>query len=237
MSPDDKSVEEVAKAVAETAKFGTQTVKTTEKILGFVSKVIKEPAEITSGIIGDRLRLFRWERQLAYTDKVNEILITRSITETKAVLPKFALPMIESASLEDDDNLQTLWAKLMANAMDPKSHVSLQMSFIDILKNLTILDAKILHTIYRSLEQKGSAEYDKVLSVIFDKTEICRVMNISPKEYDVSVFNLFRTQCLSPGLIKQTGIMFGNEATTIYKGVDAVSMTPLGLAFVKSCIN
>ena len=66
--------------------------------------------------------------------------------------------MMENASLEDDDNLQTLWARLMANAMDPKSHVSLQMSFIDILKNLTILDAKILHTIYKSLEQKGSAE-------------------------------------------------------------------------------
>src|SRR5687768_13852787 len=141
MSPDNQSVEEVAKAVAETAKFGTQTVKTTEKILGFVSKVIKEPAEITSGIIGDRLRLFRWERQVAYTDKVNGLLSARGVTETKAVLPKFALPIIENASLEDDDDLQALWAKLMANAMDPKSQVSLQMSFIDILKNLTILDA------------------------------------------------------------------------------------------------
>jgi len=237
MNPDDKSVEEVAKAVAEASKFGTQAVKTTEKILSFVSKVIKDSAEITSGIIGDRLRLFRWERQVAYSDKVNGLLSARGIIEAKAVLPKFALPMIENASLEDDDNLQSLWAKLMANAMDPKSQVSLQMSFIDILKNLTILDAKILHTIYKSLEQKSSAKYDKVLNVIFDKTEICKVMGISPKEYDVSVFNLFRTQCLSPGLIKSTGIMFGNEATTIYKGVDAVSMTPLGLVFVESCIS
>lgn len=237
MNPENQSVEEVAKAVAESAKFGTQTVKTTEKILGFVSKVINEPALITSGIIGDRLRLFRWERQIAYTDKVNGLLAARGITETKAVLPKFALPIIENASLEDDDGLQTLWAMLMANAMDPTSQVVIEMSFVEILKSLNTLDAKILHIIYQSLEQKGSAEYDKVLGVIFDKTEICRVMSIDSKDYDVSVFNLFRTQCLSPGLIKSTGIMFGNEATTIYKGVDAVSMTPLGLAFVKSCIN
>lgn len=106
MGPDDKKIEAVAKAVAATSKFGTQAVKTTEKILAFTAKVFKEPAEQTAGIIGDRLRLFRWKRQVAYTDKVNNILSDRGVSETRAVPPKFALPVLESASLEDDDDLQ-----------------------------------------------------------------------------------------------------------------------------------
>ncbi len=237
MNPDENGIKEVAVALAETAKFGTQTVKTTEKILRFVSTVLKEPAEITSGIIGDRLRLFRWERQVAYTDKVNCILKARNITSTKAVMPKFALPILENASLEDDEDLQLLWARLMANAMDSNSELSLQMSFIEILKNLTALDAKILYTVYKSLENQSSAEYDKVLGVRFEKQQICHVMGISSKDYDISIFNLFRTQCLAPGLIKQVGIMFGDEASTIYKGIEQVSLTPLGLNFVISCIK
>jgi hypothetical protein len=107
MDPNDKKIEEVAKAAAEVAKFGTQTVKTTEKILGFVSKVFKEPAEETAGIIGDRLKLFRWQRQIAYVDKVNSILDARGIKETRAVVPKLALPILESASLERNYTLTT----------------------------------------------------------------------------------------------------------------------------------
>ena len=45
MSPDDKKAEEIAKAVAAASKFGTQAVKTTERILAFAAKVFKGPAE------------------------------------------------------------------------------------------------------------------------------------------------------------------------------------------------
>jgi hypothetical protein len=237
MDPNDKQVEEIAKAVAATAQFGTQTVKATEKILGFISRVFKEPAETTAGIVGDRLKLFQWERQVAYVDKVNGILVAKGVADTRAVYPKYALPILENASLEDQEDIQFLWAKLMANAMDPASQVDLQMAFIEIIKNLTTLDVKILNKIYESLVNSGSDKYEKVLDIIITKDEICKVMSITSKEYEISIFNLFRMQCLAPGVIKATGISFGGEATTIYKGSSAITMTPLGLAFVESCIK
>jgi hypothetical protein len=30
--------------------------------------------------------------------------------------------------------------------------------------------------------------------------------------------------------------MFGDEAATIYKGTDAVTLTPLGVRFIEACI-
>lgn len=236
MNPDDKKVEEVAKAVAAASKFGTQTVKTTEKILAFAAKVFKEPAEQTAGIIGDRLRLFRWERQLAYSDKVNAILTDRGVSETRAVPPKFALPILENASLEEDDNLQKIWARLLANAMDPKFSPALRMSYIEIIKSLAPLDVKMLKVFYDTLKADKSINWDNILDYSLKKEQICTILNISSHEYEVSVFNLFRAQCLAPAILTG-GVSLGDEPLTVYKGSKAVTMTPLGVDFVKSCIE
>ncbi len=237
MDPNDKKIEEVAKAVAETAKFGTQGVKTTEKILGFVARVFQEPAIEVAGIIGDRLKFFRWQRQLAYVDKVNIILDSRGIENTRAVMPKLALPILENASLEDDDELQKLWANLMANAMDPNFTTDLRMSFIDIIKSLTPLDVKLLKSFYDILKSDSSVDWDNILHYSLKKEQICEMLKISSHDYEVSVFNLFRTQCIAPALLETSGIKFGNESTTIYKGSKAITITPLGVDFIESCVK
>jgi len=235
MNPDDKKIEEVAKAAAEVAKFGTQTVKTTEKILRFSSKVFKVPIEETVGLIGDRLKLFRWERQVAYVDKVNNILDARNISETRAVMPKFALPVLENASLEDDEELQQIWAKLMASAMDPNFSTKLRMSFIDIIKSLDPLDVKILKVFYDILMKDNSIKWDNILDYSLKKEQISQLLNISSQDYEVSIFNLFRAQCLAPAILTGS-VSIGDEPITVYKGSKAVTMTPLGVNFVKSCI-
>lgn len=236
MDAGDNQVKEVAKAAAEAAKFGTQAVKTTEKILTFTAKVLKEPAEQAAGIIGDRLRLFRWERQLTYLEKVNGILTERGIMITRAVPPKFALPVLENASLEEDDELQKLWAELLANAMDPKFHNVPRMAYIDIIKSLTPLDVKILEAIFEALKSDKDVNWDNVLDYSFKKEVVCKTLGITSDEYEVSIFNLFRTQCLTPAVISG-GVKMGGEPLTVYKGSKAVSITPLGVDFVKSCIQ
>ena len=236
MEPDSQSIKEVAKAAAEVSKFGTQTVQTTEKILGFIAKVLKSPAEDTAGIIGDRLKLFRWERQLAYVDKVNNILLAKGITDTKAVPPKFSLPIIENASLEDDDELQKLWAIMLANAMNPTFTVNMRTAFIDIIKSLTTLDVKILKTFYEALKQNSTIDWNNVLNYSLKREQICQLLSMSQEDYEVSVFNLFRVQCLAPAIITG-GVSMGTEPLTVYKGSKAVTLTPLGVDFIKSAIE
>lgn len=235
---DQMDITSVAEVAAEAAKFGTQTVKTTEKILKGLSKILGEPAQDAAGIIGDKLKYLRWERQLRYTDKVNELLEEMGVTDTKAVSPKFALPIITNASLEEDDNLQDLWAKLTANAMDPNFPLELRYAYLEIIKSLNPLDVKMLNLFFSVLAQDSNVDWDQITNYNFDKKQICTKLSISDSDYQISMFNLFRVQCMAPAVLKATNIILANnENPSIYKGIDVVTMTPLGINFVKTCIS
>lgn len=227
--------EEVAKAVAEASKFGTKSVEATEKMLGFLAKVFHEPIELAVGIINDKLKFLKWQRQIRMADKINEILEERDITETRPIPPKFALPMLENASLEEDDELQDIWIRLMANSMDPNFKASFRMAYIEIIKGLTTLDVKILDFFYKRLVE-DNMEGENFTRHSYTQNRICSALGLSTEEYLDSIYNLFRVQCLAPAIIKG-GVSMGSEPLTIFKGADEVSMTPLGKNFIEACIK
>src|SRR4051812_17927541 len=109
----------VAKAVEKSAELGTQTLQTSEKAGGVVARVFKDPIEHASGIVSDRLYLSRLRRLDAMADEVDEIHKRRGVTETRFVQHKLGVPLLEHAALEDEPELQRIWSRLLANAMDP----------------------------------------------------------------------------------------------------------------------
>lgn len=228
--------EEIAKAVAETSKFGTKSLETTEKILGFLAKVFDESIEHAVGIVSDRLKFLRWQRQVRMVDKIEQELRQHKVVKTRPVAPKFALPILENASLEEDDDLQDLWVRLMANAMDPNFEGGLRMAFIDIIKSLTPSDVMMLDFFYTVLHSSESTDLSVITSYSITKENICAGLGIEERVYFESVYNLFRVQCLTPAILKG-GVRLGSEPLTIFKGADAVSMTPLGHALVEACIK
>lgn len=232
-------VQEVARAAAEASQFGTKALETTEKLGTFVAKVFNEPIRDAVGIIGDRLRFMRWERQVRLADKVNEILSQRGTTETRAVPPKLALPILENASLEDNDELQDLWAKLLANSMDPNFTEETRYAYLEIIKSLNPLDVRILNAFYNSLSEP-EIDWANITKYNIPKEQICEMLSISTKDYEVSMYNLFRVQCLGPAIITggvAIGTPTGIEQLTAYKGIDAVVMTPLGKNFIEACLK
>ena len=56
----------------------------------------------------------------------------------------------EAASLETDETLQDMWAELLANAMDPSKDTSLQRVFIETLKQIEPIEARIFQNIAQS---------------------------------------------------------------------------------------
>jgi hypothetical protein len=143
--------EEIAKAVQSVARFGDKALETSQKVGGFFARVFKEPIAEVSGMVTDKLRFVRWQRLVAMSDEVNKILEDRGVRETKSVPPKLALPIFEESSLEHDPSLQYLWNHLLANAMDPKFNGELRYGFVDMIKNITGIEAKILNS-----EARGS---------------------------------------------------------------------------------
>lgn len=229
-------IEEVSKAAAEVSKFGTKALGTTEKILGFLSKVFKEPLEDVAGIVGDRLKFLRWERQVRMAEEVTKILEERNLSNTKPVAPKLALPIIENASLEEDDSLQNIWINLMANSMDPNFKNDIRFAYIEIIKSLEPVDARLLEYFYDVLINDPKVDLAQPTDFSLTKEVIAQGLGLELNQCILSIYNLFRAQCLSPAILRG-GVKIGHEALTVYKGVDAVTMTLLGIDFVKACIK
>src|SRR5258708_1288152 len=145
--------------------------------------------------------------------------------------------MITQASLEEEDELQDLWARLTANAMDPNFKLELRYAYLEIIKSLNPLDVKMLSFFYDALKKDPNVKFEQVTDYSLKKEQICTGLGISENEYNLSIYNLFRVQCLAPAVMESTGIMFGEEPTTIFKGAKAVTMTPLGVNLVKACIE
>jgi hypothetical protein len=231
-------IEEIAKAVQKASDLGIKAFETSEKVGGFFAQVFKEPITEVAGILTDRLKFSRWNRLVEMQGQINEILTSRGITDTRPVIPKLALPILEEASLEDDSNLQQLWNHLLANSMDPSFLGDLRLGFVEMIKGLSALDAQILNFFYTVLKRESRlAPLEGVIQYSLKKEQIMQALNISEADYQVSAFNLMRIQCIAPAVIKATGISFGDEPTTIYKGIDAVTLTPLGVRFAQACME
>ena len=231
-------IEEISKADQKASDLGVKALETGEKVGSFFAQVFKEPITEVSGMLTDRLKFARWKRLVELQSQVNEILSNRLISDTRSVAPKLALPLLEEASLEEDADLQKLWSHLLANAMDPSFSGDLRTGFVEMIKGLTALDAGILEFFYKVLKREGHlTPLEGVIQYSLKKEQIMQSLNTTEADYQVSAFNLMRIQCIAPAVLKATGISFGDEATTIYKGIDAVTLTPLGVKFAQACME
>lgn len=171
--------EEIAKAIQESAKLGEKGLEIADKAGSFFAKVFREPINEISGMITDKLRFIRWKRMVQMADEVNKILEEKNIEDTRAVPPKIALPIIEEASLEDDPTLQSLWNHLLANAMNPNFNDELRYGFIEMIKGITGIEAKLLNEFYEVLRREGKL---KPLSDVFQysltKEQIMQALKI-----------------------------------------------------------
>jgi hypothetical protein len=74
--------------------------------------------------------------------------------QPQAVAEKLLVPMALGAGLESDPTLAEKWAALLANAADPTQNAQVQPGFIEVLRQLTPLDARILTHIYALAQVK-----------------------------------------------------------------------------------
>ncbi|MBS9777318.1 MAG: DUF4393 domain-containing protein [Gammaproteobacteria bacterium] len=233
-------ITETAKAVQEVAKATTKSLETSEKIGGFLAKVLGEPIEMAAGILGDKLKFMRWERQIRFMDRVNEVNCKRGIEGKEVpVPPKLVIPIIENASLEEDDLLQDLWVNLISSAQGEESSHEVRTAFIDIIKQLESIDVLILDSIFRGyikLVDRENIYTESPRNVIFSKETIMSTLKINEQIYEDSIDNLMRVRCLRSEVKIINGISMGGEKPTVDMGYDSLCLTTLGVKFVMACI-
>jgi hypothetical protein len=232
---------ETAKATQEVAKATVKGLEVSEKVGGFFAKVLGEPIETATGILGDKLKFMRWERQVRLVDRVHQINHDRGIEGKEIpVSPKLAIPLIENASLEENDLLQDLWAKLMSSAQGNKSSNLVRVAFIDIIKQLEVIDVQILSTMFEGYVKavgKENIHKETPRRISFSKINIINALEIPDHIYEDSIDNLMRERCICSEVKVMGGISMGGESATIDKGYESLCLTSLGVRFIIACVK
>jgi hypothetical protein len=79
----------------------------------------------------------------AWRRRTEEILRERDVQDVIELSPNMAVALVEGAQEEGREQLMELWARLLANAMDPNLN-SVRQSFIEAVKNMDPVDAIVL---------------------------------------------------------------------------------------------
>jgi len=149
MSDELKTIEESAKAAQEIAKTTGSAIGAIENFGQFIARFINGPLEQGVGIVEDKLKYMRWERQVRLMQRAEELMHEIGLEAPSRPVPmKFAVPLLQAASLEENDSLQDRWATLLVNAANASSEVELKRVYIDILERISAVEARILETVY-----------------------------------------------------------------------------------------
>jgi len=221
-------VEEESKAVQEVAKATGKAIDAAREAGGFIAKFVSGPLEQGMGIFEDRLRYMRWERQLRLMQRAQDILQLAGLSApTRPVPLKLAIPIMQGASLEENDGLQDRWAALLVNAANANFRSEVRRSYTSILEQITPLDAQILDILYSLPFEKS--QHDGI--VTGNLPESARIADekepndaLPSDEAVISLSNLARLGCLRPAMTWGGGESFGR-----------VNPTVAGKAFVEAC--
>lgn len=118
-----------------------------DPVVHFAKRLAGPAAEEVGLLFGDKVRLYRFEKTLEAFRRAREMVIAAGF-EPREIPIKTLFPLLEGASLEDDDSLQDCWAALIANAANPAASVEVKPAFAGILKSLSPQEAGLLNAIY-----------------------------------------------------------------------------------------
>src|SRR3546814_290727 len=145
----DEPFVESAKAVQEVAKTTGKGIDAAREAGGFIARFIAGPLEQGVGVFEDKLVYSRWERRQRYMLQVLRVQQELGLAPPDRAVPlKIAIPLFQGASIEEDDNLQDQWVSLLINAAYEGGGVEVKRVYVEILSQISPLEAKIFNIIY-----------------------------------------------------------------------------------------
>ena len=226
----NEEITETSKAIQEVAKTSGKAIDGIREFCGFIAKYTAGSIQEACGIFEDKLKYARWKNQARLMLKAKKFLKEQGLDAPDKSIPfKLAVPLLQAASLEDDDYLQDMWAKLLVNSATKNSNVDLQRMYIDILERLSPFDAKILEKIY-SIPYEEAMHKLIIVSWLPERIELDQKKERPSKypqpseEMKLSLLNLDRLNCLAICISMGGGQIF-----------QAVNQTLLGKNFIAAC--
>jgi Abortive infection alpha len=107
------------------------------------------PEDLIAYLGGDWLRVRRAENLVKLLEQAKARLAERNVQEPIPASLSIAFPILRDAADEDREELVDLWARLLANAMDPNLN-SVRQSFIEAVKKMDPMDAVVLRHLHEA---------------------------------------------------------------------------------------
>lgn len=167
-----------------------------------IARIAGPAADELGETFKDRVKVFRLKQQVKLFEKVKKILEDADI-EPGPVAPKFLLPAVDAASLEDDEVLQDRWAALLANASIGST---IPPGAIEVLKQLSRDDATLLRKCFKFVTEDDP--FGSEILVLNAPINNWRTENFDPQDkreserrYTRSIGNVVRL-----GLLKELNV-------------------------------
>jgi hypothetical protein len=117
-------------------------------------RMLGPAADEIAEMMRDQVRLYRYRRQLACVQKAAKMTEDAGFTPNE-VPSKLLFPLLEGASFEENEDLHTMWAALLANASSPKWVDGVRPGYIALLRQMAPDEAALLDWLYKdALRQK-----------------------------------------------------------------------------------
>lgn len=173
-----------------------------EKAFEFLDAVLTSPVKEFTGILTDKVKLWRFKNQVEIILKAQEYLKSKGIQPRKIKIKDLS-NLLEFASFEDDEIMQSRWAALLANAANPNNRFDICSIFSQILNQLSPQEVGILDYIYSRCFFKSDRDRPylerieiiklkftdyQVSLLIFDNLLRLRLIEEQPHQIDLSQF-------------------------------------------------
>jgi hypothetical protein len=217
-----------AKATEATANASKEAIQAGRDLARF----LREPAGEVIGMVSDYLTVVRFERQIRLSERVRHFVAERGMdAPTRRIAPNIALPLLENASLEEDHDLQDVWARLLVNGGDAHSGIELHPAFGAVLAQMTAFDVRNLAHIDSASKLAGRDAELGIWTFDLPEAAVAFLLARNPgdpsypsPEVKISLSNLARLGCISSLGERPDGPQY-----------ILVNLIPFGQAFIEAC--
>jgi hypothetical protein len=212
----------------ELVKIGAEVL--TEPATDFLKKVSGTPGQEIGETFGEYLRFRRWKRAVKMLKKAEKFAEKKGL-DPKQVPDRTLFPILDGASLEDDDDMTERWAHLLASAAaDPEA---VPPSFATILSGLSPQEAHLLDFVFVQTFSAADRDAKPWTDILISAPKVKELLSLDESRYEVMAENLFRLNLLAPRVVR-LGFLDGENQNAKFQldGSEMVRLTSYGKAFI-----
>jgi hypothetical protein len=192
---------EVAKAEQEQQKTAQKAIDLVRDAGGYLGSVFRTAANEFGQLLGDQMKYWRFRNFVRIQKRVEEIVSDRGLSPEQFKQIPFgdSFRTLEAASLEEEESVQELWARLIANSIDPTQKVTIRKLYTDILRSLSPAETALLELLWHCQANAAFKSREEVAAFNEEMNELAerKWRRFQSDERNAAVQNLIRLRCVT----------------------------------------